>query len=96
MASISRTRSLIFRSAQLYKNYGVRAQVRNSSSFNIMDALNLDGLLTEEERKIRDMTNEYAQSKLQPRVLNASRKELFHREIFNEMGELGLLGCTLG
>ncbi|CAL8121662.1 unnamed protein product [Orchesella dallaii] len=61
-----------------------------------MDALNLDGLLTEEERKIRDMTFEYSQSKLAPRVLTASRQEVFHREIFNEMGELGLLGCTLG
>lgn len=67
-----------------------------ASTFNIMDALNLDGLLTEEERKIRDMTHEYAQSKLAPRILDASRKEIFHREIFNEMGELGLLGCTLG
>jgi len=30
-----------------------------------------------------------------PRVLEANRHEIFHREIFNEMGELGLLGATV-
>ena len=35
------------------------------------------------------------QEKLLPRVLMANRKESFHREIMNEMGELGLLGATI-
>lgn len=96
MASFSNTRSIIFKSHQFLKTGGLQTKFRSASSFNISDALDLNGLLTEEERKIRDMTNEYAQSKLQPRVLNASRNEVFHREIFNEMGQLGLLGCTLG
>jgi len=30
-----------------------------------------------------------------PRVLMANRNEVFDREIMNELGELGLLGCTL-
>ncbi len=30
-----------------------------------------------------------------PRVLEANRNEIFHREIMNEMGALGLLGCTI-
>lgn len=30
-----------------------------------------------------------------PRVLEANRHEIFHREIMTEMGELGLLGPTI-
>lgn len=30
-----------------------------------------------------------------PRVLEANRSETFHREIFTEMGQLGLLGPTI-
>jgi glutaryl-CoA dehydrogenase len=35
------------------------------------------------------------QEKLMPRVLMANRHENFHREIMNEMGELGVLGPTI-
>ena len=30
-----------------------------------------------------------------PRIVEANRNEVFHREIMNEMGELGLLGSTI-
>src|SRR5690606_23882529 len=59
------------------------------------DALLLDDQLTDEERMIRDGARDYAQDKLMPRVLEANRHEIFHREIMNEMGALGLLGSTL-
>ncbi|KAL0271688.1 UNVERIFIED_CONTAM: hypothetical protein PYX00_008703 [Menopon gallinae] len=41
------------------------------------------------------MVREFCKEKLMPRILLANRNEVFHREIFNEMGELGLLGCTI-
>ena len=44
---------------------------------------------------MRDVSRDYCQEKLLPRVLMANRKESFHREIMNEMGELGLLGATI-
>ena len=59
------------------------------------DPLLLDDQLTEEERAIRDMAHAYAQDKLMPRVIEAFREEKTDRAIFNEMGELGLLGLTL-
>ena len=59
------------------------------------DPLLLDEQLGEDERLIRDTTRAYAQEKLMTRVLEANRHERFHREIMNEMGELGLLGATL-
>ncbi|MEI2384685.1 acyl-CoA dehydrogenase [Breoghania sp. JC706] len=51
--------------------------------------------LTEDERMIMETARSYAQEKLLPRVLEAYAEEKTDREIFNEMGELGLLGVTL-
>ena len=59
------------------------------------DPFLLDAELGEEERMIRDTARDYAQDRLMSRVLDANRHEHFHREIMNEMGELGLLGATL-
>ncbi len=59
------------------------------------DPFFMDQQLTEEERMIRDMSRNYAQDKLMPRVLEANRHENFDREIMSEMGELGLLGSTI-
>ncbi len=51
--------------------------------------------LTEDERMIMETARGYAQEKLLPRVMKAYSQEKTDREIFNEMGELGLLGITL-
>ena len=51
--------------------------------------------LTDDERLIRSTAREYAQNRLMPRILEANRHELVERSIFNEMGELGLLGATI-
>ncbi|KAJ3212312.1 hypothetical protein HDU82_002682 [Entophlyctis luteolus] len=65
------------------------------AAFDWTDALNLNSLLTEEEIIVRDSARQYCQSKLMARVIEANRNEVFHREIMNEMGELGMLGATL-
>ena len=59
------------------------------------DPMFLGKQLTEEERMIAQTAYDYCQSNLLPRVLDANRDEVFHREIMNELGELGLLGATL-
>src|SRR5919201_345753 len=71
---------------------GIAADAR---PFDWEDPFFLDDQLTEEEIAIRDAAREYCQDKLMPRVLEANRHEVFHREIMNEMGALGLLGSTL-
>jgi len=63
--------------------------------FNWEDPLLLDQALTEEERLVRDAARDYCQSKLMPRILEANRHEIFHRDIMLEMGAQGLLGATL-
>lgn len=64
-------------------------------AFNWEDPLNMTSLLSEEERMVHESARQYAQEKLMPRVLHANRDEVFHREIMNELGEMGLLGSTL-
>jgi glutaryl-CoA dehydrogenase len=65
------------------------------TTFNWQDPMFLDNQLTDEERMIRDTAHDYCQEKLQPRVLEANRNEVFDREIMRELGQLGLLGATL-
>lgn len=64
-------------------------------TFKWDDPFLLNDQLTDEERMIRDTARKYCQDKLMPRVLEANRKEIFHREIMDEMGAMGLLGSTL-
>ena len=66
-----------------------------AAAFQWDDAFLLDEQLTEDERLIRDTARAFAQEKLLPRVVEAYANETTERSIFNEMGELGLLGLTL-
>src|SRR5918998_403408 len=65
------------------------------ASFQWDDPFLLDEQLSDDERMIRDTARAYAQDKLLPRVIEAYREEKTDRSIFNEMGELGLLGVTI-
>lgn len=65
------------------------------SKFNYEDPLDFDSLLTEEEKQIREVARQYAEEKLKPRILLAHRHEKFDKNVYDEMGELGFLGCTL-
>src|SRR5262249_33810652 len=65
------------------------------TAFQWDDPFLLEDQLTEDERAIRDTARAYAQDKLLPRVIEAYLQEKTDREIFHEMGALGLLGVTL-
>lgn len=59
------------------------------------DPLNLESLLTEEEKLMRDTARDYCQENLMNRVVKGFRNEDFDRNIMSEMGKLGLLGITI-
>jgi len=63
--------------------------------FDWADPFDLDSQLTEEERMIRDAANGFAQSELQPRVIDAFRDEVDAPELFRLFGQSGLLGVTI-
>ena len=65
------------------------------TEFQWMDPLLIHDLLTDDERLIQDTVARYCQDRLQPRILEANRKETVDRDIFYEMGELGMLGSTI-
>jgi glutaryl-CoA dehydrogenase len=69
--------------------------MKKAAAFQWDDAFLIDDQLTEDERMIRDTARDYAQEKLLPRVIKAYSDEHSDRAIFNEMGELGLLGITI-
>ena len=77
----------------------VRPQAKDKpssqASFQWDDPFLLDEQLTEDERMVRDTARAYAQDKLLPRVTKAYLEEKVDRDIFHEMGELGLIGITL-
>ena len=64
-------------------------------SFDWADPFGLDEQLSEDERMIRDAAHGFAQSVLQPRVIEDFAKEADASELFAAMGEAGLLGVTI-
>jgi len=65
------------------------------SKFKWDDPILFDDQLDEDEIMIRDAARDYCQDKLMPRILEANRHEIFHREIMDEMGQIGFLGSTI-
>ena len=59
------------------------------------DPFRLADQLSEDERLVMQSAYDYCQDKLMPRVLEAFRNETFDRDIFTEMGALGMLGATI-
>ncbi len=68
---------------------------KQQPAFQWDDPFFFDEQLSEEERMIRDSARDYAQKKLQPRVIEAFHNEHFDRNIMTEMGQAGFLGATI-
>ncbi len=66
-----------------------------TTPFKWEDSFDLESQLTDEERMIRDAAHGFAQSVLQPRVIDAFANELDAPELFPLMGQAGLLGATM-
>jgi glutaryl-CoA dehydrogenase len=73
----------------------VKSSPAGGGSFDWQDPFHLREQLNEDEQLIQDTARAFAQEQLLPRVIEAYREEKTDRGIFNEMGELGLLGVTL-
>ncbi|XP_072763108.1 glutaryl-CoA dehydrogenase, mitochondrial [Anoplolepis gracilipes] len=77
------------------RQISLSASLQAKPSFNWEDPFNLESQLTQDEVLMRDQFRSYCEERLLPRVIEANRKEHFDREIMREMGELGVLGCTM-
>jgi len=65
------------------------------NSFDWADPFYLTDQLSEDERLLSDAAGTFAQDRLMPRVVGAYAEERVEPEIFEEMGEAGLLGATI-
>ncbi len=59
------------------------------------DYYNIDSLLTEDERMIRDSVREFVHEKVLPVIEDNYQKGTFPMDLVPQMGELGLFGVTL-
>jgi|TARA_B100000959_G_scaffold74534_1_gene79170 glutaryl-CoA dehydrogenase len=66
-----------------------------ADQFDWSDPLCIGDELDSEEQMIRESVARYCQEQLQPRILKANRLETVDRDIFTEMGEMGMLGSTI-
>lgn len=65
------------------------------SQFDWNDPLRFEDQLNSDEKMIKDSARSYATENLQPRVSEAFANETTDTKIFEEMGEMGLLGITI-
>ncbi|MGH2723844.1 MAG: acyl-CoA dehydrogenase family protein [Actinomycetota bacterium] len=63
--------------------------------FKPLDPLDLDALLSDEERMIRDTVRSWVQRRVMPGIEEWFEKGTFPREVATEVGDLGLLGMHL-
>jgi glutaryl-CoA dehydrogenase len=64
-------------------------------TFTTLDYYEIDELLTEEERMIRDSVRRFVEAKLDPIIAKHYEQGTFPTELIREFGELGLLGSNL-
>ena len=62
---------------------------------NTHDILLIEDQLSDEELSIQNTARDYCQSELMPRILEANRNEVFDKDIYKEMGNLGFLGAPI-
>jgi glutaryl-CoA dehydrogenase len=67
----------------------------DSKTFSWDDPFLLEDQLTEDERQIRDMARDFAQSTLMPEIIEMNRHERFDPALMQEFGKLGFLGANI-
>jgi glutaryl-CoA dehydrogenase len=74
----------------------VSATEARSGSVNPLDLLNLDALLNEEERAVRDTVRDWVRNRVLPEIADwFERGELPSEQLAKELGAMGLLGMHL-
>jgi len=66
-----------------------------TESFNWQDPLDLSSSLTDDEKAIYEAARTFAQSELQPTIVEKNRQGSFDRGVMRAFGQMGLLGLTV-
>ncbi len=62
--------------------------------FETLDLYSIDGLLTDEERMVREAVHDWVQRRVMPSVEQWAYEGVFPRELVPEIGELNLIGAS--
>src|SRR4051794_35527216 len=62
---------------------------------NPIDLYDVDSLLSDEERMVRDSVARFVDDKILPIIGECFEEQRFPRELIPDIAALGLLGCTL-
>lgn len=65
------------------------------AKFEGVDFYNIDSMLSEEERMVRDTIREWVEDRVLPIIGDAYIERKFPRDLIPEIGELGMLGANL-
>src|SRR2546423_3231608 len=55
----------------------------------------MDFALTEEQKQIKQMVREFAESEIKPHLMQWDEAQHFPTDVFRKAGELGMLGVTI-
>ena len=64
-------------------------------AYEALDFYDIDSLLTDEERMIRDVVRDWVEERILPNIEEACREGVFPDEWRAEIGEMGILGAPL-
>ena len=67
----------------------------NNMAYEALDFYDIDSLLTDEERMIRDVVRDWVEERILPNIEDACREGVFPDEWRAEIGEMGILGAPL-
>ncbi len=71
------------------------AVMAHEIAFSELDYYDLSGLLTDEERAIRDSVRDWVSRRIIPGIAGWCREERFPAELIKEVADMGLLGASL-
>ncbi len=66
-----------------------------STTYESLNYMNIDSLLTDEELMIRQTVRDFVDEKINPVLMDSHRTETFPKHLIPEFGKLGLLGSTI-
>lgn len=82
--------SISLKSKALFKST-IKINVKYISNSNPMSTMFLD----DNQKELKEMVNKFSNDKIAPLAQEIDKSDRFPRELFNELGELGLLGITI-
>ena len=77
------------------KNVNLLKKCMSNHTFNFNDPFMLETQLTDDEKSIKELAQNFSKEVLLPNIIPSFRNEKFDKNIMKEMGKVGLLGPTI-